>query len=290
MQVFSARIVLSLLLLTLPLRPALASDVDFPSPDTAVNQYGITTYLDLARHFVPDIKPTDSGYVGSKRIPLRHIAGKDFEDADAATFGFYDISTIIMHADGKERLLVLFDFAQAAQTAQGVAVLALYDATREIKLLDAVDVGFDQSTYFFDQALMPVSPTSDVILTMSTHFNSSQAYTTQSMIMVRGDRLQLIDTASLFSDKLCAVERQQNIRYAANPDAGKPSTADPYAPITVFVTETATPIGAACGDDAAPPTGTREIRVSYKWDMTTGRYVRDSDALEKLAKANEQRF
>jgi hypothetical protein len=290
MQVFSARIVFTLLFLTLPLRPAFAADVDFPSPDTAVNQYNITTYLDLARHFVPDIKPSDSGYVGKQHIPVRHIAGKDFENGDATDFGFYDISTVTMHADGKERLLVLFDFAQAAQTPDGVAVLALYDVSKEIKLLDAADIGFDQSTSFFDQALMPVSPASDVILTMSTHFNSSQTYTTQSMIMVRDDRLQLIDTAFLFSDKLCAVERQQNIRYAANPDTADPSTADPYAPITVFVTETATPTGAACGNETVPPAGTREIRVSYKWDTTTGRYVRDSDALEKLAKANEQRF
>lgn len=290
MQVFSARIVLSLLLLTLSLRPAFAVDVDFPSPDTAVSRYSITTYLDLARHFVPDLKPSDSGYVGRQRLPVRHIAGKDFENGDATEFGFYDISTVTMHADGQERLLVLFDFAQAAQTPNGVAVLALYDVSKEIKLLDAADIGFDQNTYFFDQALMPVASGSDVILTMSTHFNSSQTYTTQSMIMVRNDRLQLIDTAFLFNDKLCTAERQQNIRYAANPDTASPAAADPYAPITVFVTETVTPTGAACGDEAVPAAGAREIRVGYKWDMTTGRYVRDSDALEKLAKANEQRF
>jgi hypothetical protein len=285
MQVFSARIFLSLLLLAAPLRSACAADVHFPAPDAAVNQYSITTYLDLARHFVPDIAPSDSGYAGKRRIPIRHIAGKDFENGEATTFGFYNISTVTMHADGKERLLVLFDFAQAAATAQGMAVLALYDAGKEVRLLDAADIGFDQSTYFFDQALMPVAPGSDVILTMSTHFNSSQTYTTQSMIMVRGDRLQLVDTASLFNDKLCTAERQQNIRYAANPGAARP-----YAPITVFVTETATPTGADCGSDPVPPLGSREIRVTYRWDVTAGGYLRDSDALERLARANEQRF
>ena len=134
-------------------------------------------------------------------------------------------------------------------------------------------------------ALMPVAPGSDVILTMSTHFNSSQTYTTQSMIMVRNDRLELIDTASLFNDKSCAAESQQNIRYAANPGAAKP-----YAPITVFVTETTTPTGADCSGEAAPRAVSREIQVIYKWDASAGKYLRDSDALEKLAKANEQRF
>jgi hypothetical protein len=286
MQVFSARMVLSLLLLIFPARLVLAADVDFPAPDTAVNQYGITTYLDLAKHFVADIQPSDSGYVGTKLTPTRHIAGKQYDnDGREASFGFYDISTVTMHAEGKERLLVLFDLAQASRSPDGVAILALYDVTKEIKLLDAADIGFDQSTYFFDQALMPVAAGSDVILTMSTHFNSSQTYTTQSMIMVRDDRLQLVDTAFLFNEKLCAVERQQNIRYAANPAAGKP-----YAPISVFVTQTATPTGADCGGDAVPPLGAKEIRVTYKWDVTAGRYVKDSDALEKLAKANEERF
>lgn len=291
MRIFSGRILLSILLLILPVPLAHAADVDFPSPDTAVSQYGITTYLDLARHFVPDIQPSDSGYVGKTLTPTRHIAGKQFDnDGREASFGFYDISTVTMHADGKERLLVLFDLAQASSSPDGVAILALYDITKEIRLLDAADIGFDQSTYFFDQALMPVAPGSDVILSMSTHFNSSQTYVTQSMIMVRDDRLQLIDTASLFNEKLCTVEKQQNIRYAANPGAADPGAGKPYAPITAFVTETTTPTGADCGSETIPPLGGKEFRVVYRWDVTSGRYVKDSDALEKLAKANEQRF
>jgi hypothetical protein len=262
-----------------------AADVDFPAPDSAVSPSSATTYLDLARHFVPDLAPTGGGYVGKTIIPLRHIGGPGYSSGQPEEFGFYDIATVSLHADGKERLLVLFDMAQSTRAPDGVAILALYDAGKQVRLLDAADIGFDQSTYFFDQGLMPVSPTSDVILTMSTHFNSSQAYTTQSMIMVRNDRLQLIDTAFLFNDKLCTAERQQNIRYAANPDAGKP-----YAPINVFVTETTTPTHGDCGSDPTPPLGTRNFHVTYQWDVTAGKYVRNSDVLEKLAKANEERF
>lgn len=265
--------------------PALAADVDFPAPNTAVNEFGITTYLDLARHFVTDIKPSDSGYVGTTRIPVRHIAGKDYDNDGLKAFGFYDISTVRMKADGKNRLLVLFDFAQAAQTAQGVAVLALYDIDKEIKLLDAADIGFDESTYFFDQALMPIAPGSDAVLTMSTHFNSNQTYTMHSIIMVQNDRLQLIDKAFLFNERLCAIERQQNIRYAANPGVAKP-----YAPITVTVTETVTPTGDTCDSAENPTAASQEIRVVYKWNAAAAKYIRDSDALEKLADANQQRF
>lgn len=286
MRLFSRRMVLLVSALLGFLAPsAFAADVVFPAPDTAVNELGITTYLDLARHFVPDIKPSDSGYVGTTRIPVRHIAGKDYDNEGLKAFGFYDISTMRMKAGGKDRLLVLFDFAQAAQTAQGVAVLALYEIGKEIKLLDAADIGFDQSTYFFDQAWMPIAPDTDAILTMSTHFNSSQTYTMQSLIMIQHDRLQLIDKAFLFNERLCAVERQQNIRYAANP-----GDANPYAPIAVTVTETATPTGDTCDDASKPVAAMKEIRVIYKWDAAEGRYRRDSDALEKLADANEERF
>ena len=265
--------------------PALAADVDFPAPDTAVNEFGITTYLDLARHFVTDIKPSDSGYVGTTRIPVRHIAGKDYDNDGLKSFGFYDISTVRMKANGKDRLLVLFDFAQAAKSAQGVAVLALYDVTMQIKLLDAADIGFDQSTYFFDQALVPIAPDSDAILTMSTHFNSNQTYTMQSILMVQHDRLQLVDKAFLFNERLCAIERQQNIHYAADPGAAKP-----YAPIVVTVTETATPTGETCETAEKPIAESRDIRVVHEWNAAAAKYIRDSDALEKLADANEQRF
>jgi hypothetical protein len=288
MQAFSARTIFFKVLLILSLPPALAADVKLPSPDAAVNQYGTTTYLDLARHFVPDIKHSDDGYIdgyiGKQRIPIRHIAGKDFENSDATEFGFDVISAVTMHADGKERLLVLFHFAKPEQ-APKVAVLALYDATKEIKLLDAADIGIGQMTYFFEQAVMPVAPGSDIILTNSADFNSSQIHMTLSMIMVRDDRLQLIDTASLFMDRICTAERLQDIRYAADPDPAKP-----YAPISVFVTEITNPTNADCGDEKVPPLGTKEFRVTYIWDGTADKYVADSDALQKLAKANEQRF
>ncbi|UVC07879.1 hypothetical protein IHQ71_22260 [Rhizobium sp. TH2] len=265
--------------------PALAADVEFPAPDNAVSVHGVTTYLDLARHFVPDIKNTGNGYAGTKRIKIRHIAGPGYENEDAASFGFYDIARVMMKADGKDRLLVLFDFAQAAQTAQGVAVLALYDISHQPVLLDAADIGFDQSTYFFDQALMPVAEGSDVILTMSSHFNSSQAYVTQSMIMVRNDKLELIDTAMLFGERNCGVDRQQTIAYAANPSQGKP-----YAPIKVTVNDTTSAIEEVCADLAPAQLGKKEIKVTYIWDTAAGKYVPDSDAIERLAKDNESRF
>lgn len=265
--------------------PALAADIDYPAPDNAVTAHGVTTYLDLARHFVPDIKDTGNGYVGTKHIAVRHVAGKDFEATDGDTFGFYDIASVKMGDEGKERLLVLYDFAQAARAAQGLAVLALYDVSGQPVLLDAADVGFDQTTSFFDQALMPVGGDANVALIMSSHFNSSQSYNAQTMVMVRDDKLALVDEITLLSDRNCGVERQQSISYAANPGAGKP-----YAPINVTVTDVTTAVAEVCADLDPAKLGKREIKASYSWDAAKGKYVADSDALEKLAAENETRF
>jgi len=285
MGLFSRRIFLLVLLLLVPRWPAAAADIDFPSPDQAVSAKGMTSYLDLARHFVPDIQAVDGAYVGNSLIKLRHIAGDQYAGADATSFGFYDISAVRMQSAGKERLLVLFDFAQSEKAAQGVAVLGLYDISGEPKLLDAADIGFDQSTYFFDQALLPIADDSDAILTMSTHFNSNQTYVMQALIMVRDDRLEFVDKISLFDDRACGRQRHQTIAYDANPAAGKP-----YAPIIATVTDTTTVSMEECGDGAQASNSSRQIRTTYRWQTASARYVPDSDAFSKLAKENEQRF
>ena len=46
------------------------------------------------------------------------------------------------------------------------------------RLLDAANVGYDRSTYFRDPAALAVAEGTDAVVTMSTHFNSSQGYVT----------------------------------------------------------------------------------------------------------------
>jgi hypothetical protein len=245
-----------------------------------------TRYIDLARHFVPDLDGDDGGYIGRTIISIRHLGGPDFANTDAESFGLYDVAHVTTVVDGRERLLALFDFAQTAPAAQGVAVLALYDlaGSRPI-LLDAADVGFDASTYFFDQALLPVSQDTNAVLTLSSHFNSNQSYATQSMILIRNDKLELIDSITLLGERTCGLDRQQTIAYAANPAEAKP-----FAPIKVTVTDTATAIEEECADLSPAKLGTREVKVTYRWDTVRTRYLPDGDALARLEKENESRF
>lgn len=281
-----ARLAATLLIFLFGIGAAPAADVENAAPLDLVIPGSPVRYIDLARHFVPDLDGGDEGYSGSKLIDIRHLGGPDYANGDAETFGFYDVSHLMTRVDGKDRMLVLFDFAQTAPAAQGVAVLALYDVSgTRPDLLDAADVGFDASTYFFDQAVLPINAATNAVLMVSSHFNSSQSYATQSMILVRDDKFSLIDSITLLGERTCGVDRQQTIGYAADPGAGKP-----YAPIKVTVTDTASAIEEECADLKPAQLGTRQFRTSYVWNSQQARYIADSDALARLEKDNESRF
>lgn len=280
------RLAATLLIFLLGIAAAPAADVENAAPLDLVIPGSPVRYLDLARHFVPDLDGGQEGFAGRKLIDIRHLGGPDFANGDAETYGFYDVSHIMTRVDGKDRMLVLFDFAQTAPATQGVAILALYDVSgTRPELLDAADAGFDASTYFFDQAVLPVNDGTNVVLMVSSHFNASQSYATQSMIMARDDKLALIDSITLLGERSCGIDRQQTITYAADPGAGKP-----YAPIRVTVTDTASAIEEQCADLRPPTLGTREFKANYVWNAQQGRYQPDSDLLLRLEKDNESRF
>lgn len=271
--------------------PAKAADVERSMLLDSVTPKSPVRYIDLARQFVTDLAGSDDSFSGKTLGKIRHLGGPDYANAEADSFGIYDVSHLMMKADGKARLLVLFDFAQAADVTPGVAVLALYDLSdTRPRLLDAADIGFDASTSFFDKALLPIAEGSDLILTLSAHFNSSQSYATQSMILVRNDRFELVDSTTLLGERNCGIDRQQVIDYAANPGAAKPDEGKPYAPVRVTVTETTSAIEEVCADLTDTRLGTRKIAATYAWEAARDRYLPDSDALDRLGEENESRF
>lgn len=281
-----ARSVIMLFFLLAAISPGWSADVQNSPVMQVVVAGSQTRFLDLARQFVPDLDGFDNTFTGHKFNPVRHIGGPGSVNEEVTSFGLFDVSHVMMKAGGKDRLLVLFDFSQAADSAQGVAIIAVYDLSKDKpSLLDAVDIGFDASTYLFDRVLLPVGNGTDVILAQSSHFNSSQNYTTQSMILVRNDRFELIDSARLFGERYCGIDRQQVISYAANPAEG-----EPYAPIKVTVTDTTSAIEEVCADLKSTALGTKEIKVTYTWNTKKERYLPDSDALERLESENASRY
>ena len=278
-----ARLVLALLLLTAPGR-APAQEVTFPQFSDPVPGADKVTYLDLAREIVADATVDANGWLAGNTIKaLRHIAGADSRKAPPAQGKADTGISAIELADGR-RHLMMFELGQPEGDVANYTVLALYDPAATPRLLDAVDVGHDLSNFFLNPAVLPLGG-GDLILTMSLHFNASQAYQVSGMTLLRGDRFEFIDAVSTFDDKHCAFERTQRIAY----DVQQSDT--PFADIFAAVTETVTQTGTGCGGDVeAPPAGERTIAVRYAWDAAAGRYVPDSDAFERLAAENSERF
>lgn len=264
----------------------MAQEVAFPEAGDAVPGKKDVTYLDLFREIVPDASIDADGWlVGTKVIEIRHIAGADSRmDPPAAVKIDTGISALPIH-DGK-RLMLLAELGQPEGEAAKFAVLALYDMAEKPRLLDVVNVGYDEATFFLTPTFLPLGG-GDLILTLSLHFNSGQAYQTTGLTLLRDDRFEYIDAIFTFDDKHCAFERAQQVAIDAPPSDA------PFATIDASVTETvvATEEAATCGEDAAKAEpGERTIANAYVWDAAAARYVSETDAFEKLADENRERF
>ncbi|RUU09360.1 hypothetical protein EOD08_35210 [Mesorhizobium sp. M6A.T.Ca.TU.002.02.2.1] len=276
------RFVVACLLLPCLWMTAGAQAVSFPDLGSAVPGHEGTTYLDLARMVIPDLAGDKNGfYRGSMPIEMRHIEGPDRGGSPPETSGLSNAGVLAVKAGGKDRLAMLFDLGSSSDSAEGFAVLALYDLAGKPRLLDAVNVAVDRSTSFRDPGKLPVGPGDDAIITLSTHFNSSQGYVSTPLLLVRDDRFELIDTIQTFDESLCAYKRTQELAFRTFADG------QPYAAIKATVTDATVPNGESC-DDPAPEASSQNISVTYHWDGAG--YVKNSDALDKLAGENASRF
>lgn len=278
------RLILALVLLPWLWTAAGAQAVSFPEFRSAVPGHTDVTYLDLARMVIPDLAADSNGfYRGGLPIEMRHIEGPDSGGSPPETSGLSNAGVLAVKAGGKDRLVMLYDLGDSPDSAEGYAVLALYDIADKPKLLDAVNVAVDRSTYFREPGKLALSSDDDVLITMSTHFNSSQGYVITPLIMVRDDKFELVDMIYTFDENLCAYRRTQDVAFQTIADG------QPYAAIKVTVTDATVPNGESC-DDQSPEPESHAISVTYRWDKKTSHYVKDSDALDKLAGENAKRF
>lgn len=270
--------------LALPLAmPASAGEVSFPQLADTVPGAGGATYIDLARHVLPDLALEGTVYRGRTVIDMRHLGGADMGTPPPEAFPVFNLVVTPVRAEGRDRLAMLLDLG--SEEAEGFAALALLDPSGKPQLLDAAQVAFDRTTYFRDPAVIPLGPGDDLLLTMSTHFNSQQGYVTTAMSLVRDGRLQLVDTVFTFDERLCGFERLQHPAFRVGERGDRR-----YADIVVTVSEETKPTGEDCGSAELPAAGMRTFEATYRWDAGRMRFVADSDALEVLARENEARF
>jgi len=279
-----SRVVLACLLLPCLWTVAEAQAVSFPELNSAVPGHQDVTYLDLAKMIVPGLSAGDDGsYTGGAPIEMRHILGGDEGGSPPETINLPNAAVLPVKAGGKDRLAMLFDLGQAEDSAEGFAVLALYDLADKPKLLDAVNVGTDRNSYFRDPGKLALGPGDDALITMSMHFNSNQGYVSTILVLVRDDRFEPIDRIDTFDENVCAYKRTQDLSFQTL------GVEKPYAPIKVTLTDATAPSGESC-EEPAPEAASSDISVTYRWDKAKSRYVKDSDAFEKLSVENAKRF
>ncbi|RWA77548.1 MAG: hypothetical protein EOQ28_02105 [Mesorhizobium sp.] len=268
------RFILACLILPFLWATANAQAVSRPDPGDTVPGHQGVTYLDLADMVVPVL-------AGTSPIKIRHIIGGDDGVAPPSTTDLSDAAALPVKAGGKERLAMLFDLGQVTDSAEGFAVLALYDLGGKPKLIDAVNVAIDRSTFFRDRSRLSIGAGDDAIVTTSTHSNSSQGYVGTLLIMVRDDRFQLIDSIFTFDENYCGYKRTQDLAFKTLPGGH-------YAAIKATVTDATAP-GEGCEDKQAKAS-TQRISVTYRWSKKASRYMASSKAFERLAAENEKRF
>lgn len=278
------RVILAVTMLPFLWTAAGAQTVSFPELNSALPGRSDATYLDLARMVIPDLA-TDRGgfYKGALPIEMRHIEGPDSGGSPPEASSLSNAEALSIKSGGKDRLAVLFDLGDSPDSAEGYAVLALYDVTAKPMLLDAANVAVDRSTYFQKPGKLAIGANDDILTIESSHSNSNQNYVIASLIMVANDKLKLIDMIYMLDEHVCAFSRTQDIAFRAIAEGRR------HAAIKVTVTDTTGPTGDSC-DDAPPKMASHRISVTYHWNKKRSRYVKDSKAFERLSAENAKRF
>lgn len=274
------RLLSALLLLPLMAVPALAQSTSVTLTDV-VPGFANLTYLDLARTLVPDLTQVDGQYQGAVSMPLRNLAYPG-ERVAGFTVASYEGSALSFVSGGSARIALLLD----AESPEGnwSSVLAIFDPAAPTAPIDVADVAIDQMTSFGEQATIRLGPDEEGLVIENSHFNSNQGYRDTAVIaMVDGALVQVASVFS-FNENYCGMRREQLPHIAPVTTDGS----EQWLPFSITVTETTIATECDGGETATP--GTRAVAATYAWSADSGRYERDSTALDDLLTETEARF
>ena len=244
------------------------------------------TYLDLLRQIAPDLAPVGNDtFRGTLAEPLRQILGGDPSAAAGERVAVDSATALPLRAEGKERLLVMAELGEGERRATSVTVLALFDDSPRPHLLDAADVSDARHTMFFSPPLLDLSRDDQAILVSNGDDRYGPFLESTLLLFVRGDRLTMIGNVSDLSKGSCSFEHLQKPAFEVVPDAGQP-----YAAIRASVYEQIIVHDADCGSEKPPAPFERTLSATFRWSAEEKRFIADSDALEKLAAENAERF
>lgn len=273
MRVSICRAVLAafaLFLLVTPASFAAATEFKYIDTDDRVSKSAVATYFDLALQFAPGLADTPSDGRGLSAV--RHLDGEEFP-ATIASLSIDRIDRIDIKQAGKPRILVLFDFGQADDAAEGINILALYDMTGAPRLLDAMNVGLDRENSFLEPGYLQLSPKFGMAFVRNSHHNAGEEYLQSSLIGIWDDKLHKVDT--VFSMSWRTGEEDLTVR---------PSFAPVKEALALDATFSITRkhCEGACVLDADYPSMSERVKARYSWDAVAGKFVRPEKAYDRI--------
>ncbi len=249
--------------------------------------HGAVTYRDLLKQAVPDLagNAEDKQVEGHLAKPLRHIAGgqNGGDPPDPIVIGL--VEAVRIQAGGRPRLAILADLGHAEDSVAGVSMLALFDDAPTPHLLDAVDVAMDKDTSFSEHERLRLGTGHEALITYSEHFNTSQTYGFHTLVLVRHDRLALLEQVFTLSSRECGWQRTEDPTFTVRPDPHSP-----YGQLEVAVRVALTLDKTEGCDTPAPRPYVRTYRATYRWDARRQEFVTPSTQLKQLWKINQANF
>jgi hypothetical protein len=266
--------------------PASAEGIVSAGLEETLPGHADVTYLELLRQLAPDLALAADGTAdGHLAKALRYASGGE-PSAEAGEPVVIDrVTALPVRAEGKDRLLLMVDLGDGGDRAESFAMLALVDNGPSPKIADAADVSSDLFTSFFDPPLLALSPDDQAVLISNRHSNSNQSYDSTLMLFVRDGRITAIGDVFAFGDWWCGFRHLQTPSFEIVPEPGQP-----YASIRASVRDAGIFDGDACEGEERPEPFERTVSATWRWDAEEERFIADSDALEKLAEEDEDRF
>src|SRR5262249_55949639 len=139
-----------------------------------------TTYLELIRQVMPDLRIDDSQVdvaMAHGTVAFQHLSEKAAAAVVEGGLKLENFQPQWIKSEGRRSLLLELDVA-AENANQGtnyegeVALLAAFRTEPTLKLLNVMDVKTDRFTGFWEKpSVFPLSARTDVFLVYSTHWN-----------------------------------------------------------------------------------------------------------------------
>jgi hypothetical protein len=304
-SIFTARLLLIVSLFLFAAGTAFGQAKTVTDLSSPVSPGSSAAYSDLLKLLFPDLS-ADTGSA-TRTVPVRLSSRKYKPISIHGDFKIDSLEAIQVRDPRGPRLVIELDIATDDDTgdvgfAGAAGIVAAFQISPSLRLLDALEVKTDRFTGFDEPALVPISENQSAFLISNSHSNSEQSYQLISAFFMANNRLQPVfttvfprrrkivqgDDLFLLSDRdfdektNCLVTTEESANFFPIRQPG-----NTYFKIGVKVKVTTTVEGDEC---RSPRHHSRYFRGAWAWDSTARRFRPSAGNLDLLDAFNEKRM